>query len=129
MISLGTFNSRMKDIYDIWYLIAHFSFDFSVIAQAISRTFDNRNTPIKSSPECFSRKYIEEKQVQWKAFVRKLAREDIPLDIEPVMTRLQQFFDPIIGSITGNEYEHGITRWDPEGGWTTRVAWKPPGSS
>ncbi len=24
----------------------------------------------------------------------------------------------IYGSITGNEYEHGITRWDPEGGWT-----------
>lgn len=119
MISLGILNSRMKDIYDIWYLIEHFSFDFPVITQAIFRTFDNRNTQLRSSPECFLEDYIAEKQIQWRAFVRKLAREDILLDIEPVMTRLQQFFDPVIGSITGNEYVHSITRWDPEGGWTT----------
>lgn len=117
MISLGSLNSRMKDIYDVWYLIEHFPFDFPVVTQAVSRTFDNRNTTFKSYPACFSREYIQEKQVQWKAFVRKLEREGMPFDIEPVMTRLLQFFNPVIGSITGNEGEDSITRWDPDGGW------------
>lgn len=118
MISLGTLNSRMKDIYDMCYLIGRFTFDFSVITEAIARTFDNRNTQVHSSPECFSQDYIEEKQVQWKAFVRKLGREDIPQDIEPIVSRLHQFFIPIIDSIPSDEYEHSITRWTPEGGWT-----------
>jgi len=108
----------MKVIYDIWYLIEHFSFDFPVITTAISRTLDNQNTKITSSPECFSKEYIDEKQIQWKAFVRKLAREDIPQDIEPIMARLHQFFIPIIDSIPSDEYEHSITRWNPEGGWS-----------
>jgi hypothetical protein len=118
MISLGTLNSRMKDIYDIWYLIEHFPFDFSVITEAISRTLDNRNTPITSTPECFSKEYIDEKQIQWKAFVRKLGMKDTPVVIDPVMKRLYQFFDPVIVSLTDKEYEHSITRWNPKGGWT-----------
>lgn len=117
MISLGIINSRMKDLYDMWFLIGHFPFYFSSIEKAVAGTFDNRNTLIQSSPECFSKKYSEEKQVQWNAFVRKIGKEDIPLNIQPIMAKLHQFFLPIIASLNGEEYEHSLTKWNPEKGW------------
>jgi hypothetical protein len=46
MVKLGIANSRMKDFYDIWFLSRAFDFNGEVLAEALTRTFENRNTPI-----------------------------------------------------------------------------------
>ena len=37
-------NSRMKDFFDLWAMAETFSFDGTVLAEAIRATFDRRQT-------------------------------------------------------------------------------------
>lgn len=44
MVKLGIINSRMKDFYDIWLLSRQYEFDKRMLAEAVSLTFENRDT-------------------------------------------------------------------------------------
>ncbi|QIB66505.1 nucleotidyl transferase AbiEii/AbiGii toxin family protein [Kineobactrum salinum] len=45
--SLGIANSRMKDYFDLWILLAqHTDFDGDILRQAVQSTFDRRNTAL-----------------------------------------------------------------------------------
>lgn len=43
ILDLMEYSSRMKDYYDIYYLSKHFEFDNKVLAEAMKKTFANRN--------------------------------------------------------------------------------------
>lgn len=43
MVRLGIANSRLKDFYDLWLISRTFSFDHPVLAEAVRRTFANRD--------------------------------------------------------------------------------------
>ena len=64
----------MKDFYDLWYLSPHFTFEGSLVSQAIAATFERRRTPIPIDPPlALTSEFADDemKQRQWVAFVRK----------------------------------------------------------
>ena len=70
MVKLGVLNSRMKDFYDIWMLCHNFDFGGEILAEAVQRTFKNRNTPITAEPTVFHPSFAQDrnKKIQWQVF-------------------------------------------------------------
>jgi hypothetical protein len=70
MVKLGVLNSRMKDFYDIWMLAHTFDFMGETLAEAVEKTFENRNTPITTTPTVFDPSFVmdRDKKVQWRGF-------------------------------------------------------------
>ena len=86
MIKLDILNSRMKDIYDIWILSRRFEFDSLSLANAIVNTFKRRGTEITTNITTFTEKYYhnEEKNAQWKGFIKRSKVSNIPTDLEEI---------------------------------------------
>ncbi len=80
MVKMGTLSSRMKDIFDIWFLSRQFNFDGEILSTAIMKTFSNRGTAIPSQPTVLSSSFSEDshKKSQWRGFIRKNRLENIP---------------------------------------------------
>lgn len=117
MVYLGQINSRMKDFCDIWSLATHFSFDGPTLAQAISKTFESRGTPLSLQPVAFSDAFAQdgEKQVQWEAFRRRLGIERVPARLQEAVQTIAAFLLPVTGAlVTGQPFRQ---RWEPGGGW------------
>lgn len=117
MVALGTINSRMKDFYDIWLLSRQFSFKADGLLQAITATFDRRDTTIPRTP-LFEPGFASEKQVQWRGFLRRLG-DDVPGEPEfaNVLTVLEGFIGTALESDAG---EVVALHWSPGGPWHRR---------
>jgi len=96
MVKLGIINSRMKDFYDIWLLSRQYEFDKETLAEAIRLTFENRETEIPAEIVAFSDQFIQEKQVQWTAFRKRIDQEHIPESFAEVVSRISEFLIPFI---------------------------------
>ncbi|GLS35048.1 hypothetical protein GCM10010869_06360 [Mesorhizobium tianshanense] len=95
MVALGRANSRMKDFYDIWILSKSFDFADDRLARAIAATFARRETPIPVDlPDALTPAFAndEQKQRQWRAFVRDVAVN--PGTLEDVVASLAGFLMP-----------------------------------
>jgi predicted nucleotidyltransferase component of viral defense system len=122
IVHLGIANSRLKDFYDLWYLATHFDFDGSLLARAITATFERRGTGIPSeTPTGLTPSYYAtpSRGSQWTSFVRKsnLASGQIP-SMQEVMELLQSFLLPILTAISGNlsfaqNWDHDERSWQP----------------
>jgi len=66
-VKLGVLNSRMKDFYDIWVLSGTFDFKGEILAKAIEKTFEKRNTPVNLDAALFDPSFGKDgnKNVQW----------------------------------------------------------------
>lgn len=98
MVELGMRNSRIKDYYDIYYLSGKFSFSGGTLREAIHLTFQRRKTKMPAAaPEGLGKAFSKnpQKQVQWKAFIRK-NRLKAPDDFEEVVTRIAEFLLPVL---------------------------------
>ena len=103
MLKLGELNSRMKDFYDIWLLSRQFDFDGKELAEAMRLTLEHRGTDIPDVITAFTKAFIEDKQVQWKAFHKRLAQEHIPNDFNVVVAEVEAFLGAIIsGLVSGS---------------------------
>ena len=100
IVKFSYLNSRLKDFYDIYFLLTHHNFDGRQLKNAISKTFQCRQTDIKLVFEIFSNtfKNDEMKQTQWKAFLRKL-EISFSIPFPEMMSNLQQFLHPIVDAI------------------------------
>ena len=117
MVYLGQINSRMKDFYDVWSLATHFSFEGPTLAQAISATFESRGTPHSLHPIAFSDVFAQdaEKQVQWKAFRRRLGIEEMPAELREVVQTIAGFLCPVTEALVeGQAFQQ---RWEPGRRW------------
>ena len=93
MIFLGRVNSRMKDFYDVWMLTKNFEFDNQILQEAILRTFQHRNTLIpKSVPVAFTDIFVQEKQGQWGAFLKRNRLRTSAPELSVVVEFLRAFF-------------------------------------
>ena len=117
MVKLGVLNSRMKDFYDIWFLSCMFDFRGETLAEAIEKTFENRNTPITVNPTVFDLSFTkdEDKKVQWLGFIKKAKIIDAPGSFEDVAAAVKVFLEPIVASIVERQTFHGI--WTAPGPW------------
>ena len=74
MVKLGIGNSRMKDFWDVNYLIGKFEFEGKILQAAIGATFKNRQTvfpndlPLALTPEFAKNSAII---LRWTGFIKR----------------------------------------------------------
>lgn len=86
--------SRMKDIYDIYYLSSIFDFDGWALQQAIFETLQNRGTAyeLDSFDRVIALAGNKDIQVRWRQYLRRLKMTELPL--EEVMVCIDRFLRP-----------------------------------
>jgi len=117
MVKFGVLNSRMKDFYDIWFLSRMLDFRGETLAEALEKTFENRNTPITANPTVFDLSFTkdEDKKVQWLGFIKKAKITDAPGSFEDVAAAVKVFLEPVVDSIVVRQTFHSI--WTAPGPW------------
>ena len=94
VISIGVLNSRMKDYYDIYYLLTRKSneIDTKILKQAIINTFDHQKTDIHSIKERFEQIRENSKiDEQWRNYSKKhhytinISKNDLMNEIEKIV--------------------------------------------
>lgn len=91
--------SRMKDIYDIYYLSSIFDFDGWALQQAIFETLQNRGTAyeLDSFDRVIALAGNKDIQVRWRQYLRRLKMTELPL--EEVMVCIDRFLRPAWNAI------------------------------
>ena len=115
MLKLRELNSQMKDFYDIWLLSRQFGFDGKTLSEAIKLTLEQRGTELPHEIVAFSQEFIEEKQIQWNAFRKKLEQIHVPDEFEDIVIKVKEFIDPISSAL--------ISRRPPPLKWSAPGPW------
>lgn len=97
IVSLGAFSSRMKDYFDVWFLIEHHNIDKDRLRKAISATFEQRSTPVEDFKFIFRDEFKSDtdKSRQWKAFLNRSSIES-DHSFEEVVGEMETFIKPIL---------------------------------
>ena len=100
MITLSTFNSRMKDFYDVYTLLKNNEIENNILQAAILQTFKQRNTIFTENHLLFSKSFSEDKnrQIMWKAFLRKIQFSqdlEFPFVVKSILERLQPIYNEL----------------------------------
>jgi predicted nucleotidyltransferase component of viral defense system len=118
MVALGMANSRMKDYYDIYVLSQTFSFDGHDLVNAITATFERRDTPIPGDiPLALSGEFAmsKDKVSQWKGFMNRSGLADLDVDLARVISELRGFLlEPLQAAASGHPFKHKWihSRWE-----------------
>lgn len=117
MTRLGVLNSRMKDFYDIWMLSCTFNFSGEILARAVEKTFDNRNTLTTADPVVFDPLFAKDgdKNIQWQGFIRKTRLAGAPEAFEDVSTAVKAFLEPLVVSLAKQQMFRKT--WSAPGPW------------
>ncbi|MGV3526193.1 MAG: nucleotidyl transferase AbiEii/AbiGii toxin family protein [Candidatus Sericytochromatia bacterium] len=119
MVELGAETSRMKDIYDLWYLAANQTWSSLRVSEAVHLTFMGRRRALPAElPEMFTPVFFESphKLSQWQAFGKRLARAVLKeMDLRQILTQLELFWWPLLRALQQGQPFDCI--WDPET-WT-----------
>ena len=91
--------SRMKDIYDIYYLSSMFNFDGRALQQAVFETLQNRGTAYErdSFDRVIALAENKDIQVRWRQYLRRLKMPELALD--DVMHSIDAFLRPVWNAI------------------------------
>ncbi len=95
--------SRMKDIYDIYYLSQHFEFEGRLLQRAISETLGNRGTYFQGDSLNRIVALAQDKDIQlrWRQFLRRIKSSEMKLD--PVMDCIDAFIRPVWEAMISND--------------------------
>ncbi|MBW8311217.1 MAG: nucleotidyl transferase AbiEii/AbiGii toxin family protein [Rhizobium sp.] len=99
IVVLGIANSRMKDYFDLLSLAREGRLDRGVLSNAVSATFERRNTPMPPSlPVGLTAEFASDsaKQGQWRAFLKR-GRLGAPGLVE-VVAELAGVVAPLLGT-------------------------------
>ncbi len=100
IISLMEVTSRMKDFYDIYYLITAFDFEGRKLQEAIYETLSNRGTPYEKDSITIISRLIKEDVIQkrWSNFCKKVLKFELIFDsvIQLIIEFMQPPFDAIV---------------------------------
>lgn len=97
MVQLGMANSRMKDFYDLDFLLSRFELEEGVLRAAVRRTFARRGTVRpEGEPEVFSLGFQEQKEVLWRQFLERSEIEGSDLEFGKVLQRLRNRLLPVL---------------------------------
>ena len=98
MVKLGIGNSRMKDFWDISYLIKEFEFGGELLQTAIKATFAARRTSMpRDLPLALTDDFAGNPLIisRWNAFIRR-NRITSETDLTALIENLREFFTPLI---------------------------------
>lgn len=85
VVKWGMINSRLKDFYDLWYLLTNLALPLPRLAAALSATFTRRRTPLPvETPAALTGAFSADpaRQRQWTAF---LDRAGVPAADRPAL--------------------------------------------
>lgn len=90
IIILAQLNSRMKDFYDIYSLLKSEKINLEVVNEAITQTFNNRNTPVNFDSIVFKEEFYTDvnRLKMWNAFLTKIKADNI--SFETVIKTIEQ---------------------------------------
>lgn len=118
IVSLGMRTSRMKDYFDLWWLLTTRSFDGAEAIGAIAATFENRETPVPDEvPEGLSARVMtdDSKLLQWAAFLKRMRlASDVP-PLSEVVAIVGGFASPVFEALRSST--RFDLRWNPPGPW------------
>jgi hypothetical protein len=117
MARLGILNSRLKDFYDIWFLSRSFDFKGGILAKAIEKTFERRNTLVKLDAAIFNPSFgrNKDKDIQWRSFLSKAKLTGAPASFEEAVSAVMLFLEPIAAAIAERKAFDRI--WTAPGPW------------
>ena len=96
IVTLGYANTRMKDFYDIYVLLNTYDFDRDTLKEAISETFENRNTSFNQI-SAFEDDFASDpyRKGIWSSFMKA---KKISLKVEPdeIIDSLKKFLIPVL---------------------------------
>lgn len=88
LVRLDAQNTRMKDFFDLDFLLADSAHDQQVTNAAIHATFERRGNVLPTSiPTGLTKEFVQDRQVMWDAFLRKNGLE--AQDFEEVVSRVR----------------------------------------
>ena len=109
IINLMEFSSRMKDYYDIYYLANKFDFDGALLAEAMKKTFANRNHSftVEQFEQVMAFDGDEAMRKKWKAFCPKtdIKTDDYSTVLKAIRSLLSE---PFAAAVEGRNY---VKRW------------------
>ena len=102
--------SRMKDIYDIYYLATMFDFDGRALQQAIFETLQNRGTDYEKNSFDRVIGLAEDSniQVRWRQYLRRMKMPE--LNLKEVMPAIDRFLRPVWEAIVTEQ--EILTQWN-----------------
>jgi len=102
MVDRGRINSRMKDFYDLWYIMMQFDIEGEILQNAIINTFTNRETLIPHDlPMGLSDDFVQEKKGEWGAFINTFNPELPEVnDFNYIIHTLRDFFVPVLKALS-----------------------------
>lgn len=118
MVKLGEANGRMKDFWDLSYLIEEFEFEGELLQSALRATFENRRSHFPNElPVALTDDFAANAMVlaRWTAFIKR-NRIERSKDLSVIVQQLRGFFGPIIESARGrNRFSMS---WSKATGWS-----------
>ena len=104
--------SRMKDIYDIYYLATMFDFDGRALQQAIFETLQNRGTDYdkNSFDRVIALAEDNNIQVRWRQYLRRMKMPE--LELKEVMPVIDRFLRPVWDAIVTEQEIFAL--WDSQ---------------
>jgi predicted nucleotidyltransferase component of viral defense system len=112
---LGMANSRLKDFYDLWLLSRTFDFDHRALTEAVSRTFQRRQTDLpEASPTGLTDEFAAAWSTQWRAFLGRERMGAVPGSLAAVVADLRDFLLPL------TETPQTARVWRKTGSWSGR---------
>lgn len=104
MVRFGMANGRMKDFWDLHYMIDEFAFEGTVLRKAIRATFERRNTKVPESPPiALTETFVKDTRIAglWRAFISR-NRLTVYTDLKETIDKLGRFFAPIVSAESTN---------------------------
>lgn len=120
MIQLGSFNSRMKDFYDLWMLSREHSFDLLTLKEAIRQTLERRHTEWNTYQNLRDVAYCRLQQPEWAAFARKMKATAFQRKLKMALPSMQfsDIMETILTWLEPVMETNDPLRWHPGKGWT-----------
>ncbi|MHB9153033.1 MAG: nucleotidyl transferase AbiEii/AbiGii toxin family protein [Spirochaetales bacterium] len=107
MVALADINSRMKDFWDVAYLLENHDIPEAELVQALKATFQKRGTPIPAEPTVFSSSFesSEAAIMRWKAFIRRSHLPDMDWGnaLSIIRTRLAPIYKALQKALGSSE--------------------------
>lgn len=119
LVSLGMRNSRMKDFFDLWVIARTFAFDGQTLREAISATFQRRQTPMPAeTPLALTDAFALDagKQAQWRAFLNRTTLALAPEPLPELVAFIATFVMPLLSESDAVVGQH----WAAGGPWAAQ---------
>lgn len=118
IVKLSIFNSRMKDFFDLAFLIHEFDFNGQLLQSAIRNTFKQRQTSLEAAETLLDSNLGEQPSFErlWGAF-KKRTRLASPMSFKDVFSEIRVFLRPIVeaelgGKILKVTWKQNVTKWE-----------------